>query len=511
MSKNNRRWLVLVAFIAIFISGCQCSDTQIANLEIIHDSPMVNQIVSIFPTFIFHNSEGCDPDYYSIFVRAYASHGGSYNYYTPDENPTYTVTNYPLVVGQEYVWAVQANEDTGEMSEFSDPTIFFTGPLCSGEPLEAPYLVVPMEDAWITSLEYFEFRWNNQGDCLPEYYDYQFATDPGFTDVILSGTTTQLYTQHMDQTFSNCSSLFWRIRARDGNSTGPWSAGRQFHYVLSPGCYQYEYLSDDFTWIHVRLAEDQCDQTGYLASATPVIHAGCTVDGAMVVGDNSPVIDLREFEVDLGSGPCPSTGLDQKTGTESVRFGVVTPGTYCVSISRNQLVGSNNQTNLMNGIWTNPRSDQIVAEWELDLQVPGPQDVILQFNWDEYDETYYFYPPDVTYECRFGIEDYCQVFDFARAGEMVPLLGRDARSEWFLTQLNGTPCYLELPSAKVEQYLQEFGPAGSSLEDIQLMVPPDPCSLPAPCSSYGNQEACKEAGCKWDQSRVGATDKCVPK
>ena len=190
--------------------------------------------------------------------------------------------------------------------------------------------------------------------------------------------------------------------------TDPGPHGRDFHYVLSGGCYQWHYLSDDFAWINVRLYEDRCDQTGFIAAWTAApLNPGCMVDGMIIVGDGTLYNNsMDDFVVDLGAGPCPSTGLDQKTATFQAKFGVLTPGTYCVTISRNQTVDNYGPQNLMDGIWTAPRTGTILAEETVTFG-PGIGDEIVRFVWDDIDRPILTFPLEFTYACKSGPEDNC--------------------------------------------------------------------------------------------------------
>ena len=226
---------------------------------------------------------------------------------------------------------------------------FFTGPVCSGETLIAPEMGYPSQygwpeeyDEWVNNFHDQDFTWIYNGGCLPEYFDYQFASDAAFTNIVLDGTTTEPYVQSIPVNFPNCSSLFWRVRANDGVSTGPWSDVWEFHWVEDDTCWQNHYISDDAARIYVRLYHDQCAYTGDSAGIR-LSSTGCKVDknGVTLVGDGErtypPDSTLWDFEVDLGSGPCPSTGLDHMT-VGGTAFNVLGPGTYCVSVTRNQIV-----------------------------------------------------------------------------------------------------------------------------------------------------------------------------
>ena len=147
--------------------------------------------------------------------------------------------------------------------------ISFIPALSARKPLVPPEIEVPLaqggndeNDNWITHAGTQDFQWSYPGGCLPEFYDYQFATDLGFTNIVLSGTTTEPYFMHLYETFPNCSSLFWRVAARVGTTVGPWSDAFQFHWVEDDTCWQNEYISDDAARINVRLYLESCDQTG---------------------------------------------------------------------------------------------------------------------------------------------------------------------------------------------------------------------------------------------------------
>ncbi|NQS92527.1 MAG: hypothetical protein HQ574_08975, partial [Chloroflexi bacterium] len=288
---------------------------------------------------------------------------------------------------------------------------------------------------------------------------------------------------------------------------GPWSDGRDFHYILSGGCYQWHYLSDDFAWIDVRLPADYCDQTGYIAAWTSTLNPGCMVDGMIIVGDGTMYSStIHDYVVDLGAGPCPSTGLDQKTADWHAKFGVLTPGTYCVTVSRDQTADNYGPISLMDGIWTDPRSNQILAE-ETVVFGPGVGDHVVRFVWDEIDRTFLTYPLDFTYDCKIGPEKVCPTYDFARKGEAIPIFARDTDSEWKLSELNGVPCYVFLPSAAMDAKLAELGGSLMTAE-LEFFPKPDPCpptvSDPRPghtptCSDYTTREECGD-GCKWNEN-----------
>lgn len=507
MSKKSKRWLVMGLFFIMVLSGCKCGENQINIMDVINDSPIAGEVIStLLPTFTFHNSENCEPDHYWLKVSDNSDHGWWVNETTLDDSPTFTMTT-PLDPGKEYSWNVRAYSGDFGVSDMSEPTIFYTGPVCSGETLIAPELQDPGPAAWLEHET--NFVWTYNGGCLPSSYEVQFAWDAAFTDIYLTATTTEPYAQHLLVAFPDCSTMFWRVRASDGTSTGPWSDSRDFHYIISGGCYQWHYESDDFAYITVRLNMDYCDQTGYVAAWTATLNPGCMVEGMHIVGDGSMYsYTMRKYVVDLGAGPCPSTGLDQKTAGINAKFGVLTPGTYCVTVSRDQTAKANGPVSLLDGVWTVPRSNQILVQETIEFG-PGNHDYNATFVWDETDRNFLTYPLDFTYACKFGPEDLCGTYDFAMKGDFIPLLGRDTNSDYKLTQLNGIPCYILLGNEAINEKLAEYGESDWRPEDLEFFPKPDPCPTPEPekeddteirrktCSDYTKERDCIAHGCIW--------------
>jgi len=398
MSKISKRWFILGLFFAVFISGCKCNNTAVEDFVIFADNPALNLVVSTLnPTFSWTANKSCDPDEYDLYIREDVMYGGESTY--PDviyDDVPYTLTGDSLLPGKAYYWYARAvndytsSEDPGASGPFSDYAYFFTGPVCSGETLIAPELQFPRQhggptdtDNWITHNHLQEFNWTYAGGCLPVSYDFQFATDAGFTDIVMTGTTTTPYEQHIFETFPNCSTLFWRVAANDGVVVGPWSDTWSFHWVREgTECYQTHYVSDDAARVYVYLYHDRCTQTGDLAGVRLLTDSGCKVhkNEVILVGDGErtypPDHNMYDYEVDIGSGPCPSTGLDHRESS-NLPFNVLAPGTYCVSMTRSQIIKHGTE-NLMHGIWTDPRTNDFVAYKTIELG-PGNSDVTVHF------------------------------------------------------------------------------------------------------------------------------------
>ena len=86
-----------------------------------------------------------------------------------------------------------------------------------------------------------------------------------------------------------------------------------------------------------------------------------------------------------------------------------------------------------------------------------------------------------------------------------------------LTQLNGTPCYVQIPGSLINEYLTEFDPEGSRVADLEIFFPPDPC-LPVAseprqktCSDYTDSASCRlDSRCQWIDNNV-RTPYCTTK
>ena len=529
MSKKNKLWLVLGIFFTILLSGCKCNNLAVEDFVIFADSPALNLVVSTLnPTFSWTANKSCDPDEYDLYIREDVMYGGdsAYEDVIYDDVP-YTLTGDSLLPGRAYYWYARAvndytsSEDPGAPGPFSDYAYFFTGPVCSGETLIAPELQFPRQyggnpdtDNWITHNHLQQFKWTYTGGCLPVSYDFQFATDAGFTDIVLTGTTATPYFQKIFESFPNCSTLFWRVAANDGTTVGPWSETWNFHWVREgTDCYQTQFISDDAARIRVQVYDDVCIDTGFSPSSRSVMSPGCVTDGEPIIHADGEFTGLDSYiwdvVVNLGSGPCPSTGLDQKKFGWNF-FYVLAPGSYCVSISRDQIARAwGSDMSLMKGIWTDPRTSGIIAEKTIEFG-PGTSDIVVEFGLDYYDRIFIPFELTEPLNCRERPYTGCPLVEVPLAGITLPIMARDTNSEWKLSQVNGVPCYLWLENEKINQALMKYEGFDWRAEDLDFFVQPNPCPPPVSvaCGSFENKNSCRAAGCTWYTPTVGGLPYC---
>ncbi len=523
MSKKNFLYLFMAVLLALVITSCDCDNAETQAFQVLVDGPAPGSMVDTHPLFSWHENESCTPDKYRIWITNDWS--GVIN--SASEDPDGSVLSHSwtgiMQGGLHAYWRMAAmTDDEVHRGPYTEERDFYVGPLCSGQTLSAPELYLPIDAAWISHNKQERFEWHYKGGCLPASYDYEFATDPGFTDIIETGTTPD-YKQVMKKSFPNCSTLFWRVRANDGTSSGPWSDVRHFNWVKDETCYQTHYLSDDAGRIFVKLFHDVCDTTGY-HSAGATLDTGCVqwpdnIVTGNTVKDGSDYL-LYDYRVDLGAGPCPSTGLDSQLFNAVKFFNVLAPGTYCVSINKDQSVGNGAGTSsLLAGAWTEPRTSDQVAGITVELG-PGVQDVKLKFGWDEFDYPTLYYPIPENINCRIGPDTICDPLRIPMEGEILPLIARDQDTEWKMTSYDGQQCFVYLLSEMVDQNLADIGPQHFTTADLPVFDPQPPCPTPTPepreggtqkaCSEFTMRSTCPTDRCQWVDSQA-RVPYCAPK
>ena len=525
MSKKTIFWLLMTFTIILLASGCKpvCTPAEYAGFKVFPMSPGDGTIASsLTPTFEWKFNEECLAQNINLEITKDAPGPGTV--YTSGSSATsYTLTT-PLEPASKYLWKTYASFTGGELGKISYSRILYTGPLCSSGVPVAPILDTPKDGEFAETIgEYwsYTFHWHYPGDCLPTSYLYEFAEDPGFQNIIDSGET-QDHKSFLNKSFPDCATLYWRVAAKIGNQVGPWTDPAMFHFINKGTCWQNHYLSDDYAEISGRVYRDMCDQTGQFVSSNMLLNPGCVktnnynvrADGVYASNEHG----LMNVVVDLGSGPCPSTGLDQATTygeNGGFDFVVMTPGEYCLSVRRDQTghdYAANVTFDLMNGMWTEPGSYSpylVVAQETITLS-PGYHEVKQNFGWDKFDGIVKFFI-EPTY-CRKGPIPHCdplRIYDF---GEIAPMMARSADGKWVRTQFDGQMCYFRNFESLPDDLPEGFAGIPDMqyellYEELEIYPEPPPCPTPTPtprpkpdspsCSGYTSESACLAAGCSW--------------
>ena len=519
MSKKNL--VILFSFLLLFFaSGCapDCKPDDYPGFLPILQSPTDGSVIDYDnpPAFNWTHNESCKPYFYHVYMNVV---GATSEYYNP-VNAEYTNFNRlsPFQPGTQYEWYVRAlgaGESSLEDGPPSETWTFTTDGFCSSAELEPPILLKPEYGSWLGEATgpgpaSVELAWEYPGDCHPESFHYQLATDPEFSNIITSGITDwNDYNQMVS--VPRCARIYWRVEARKGNSSGGYSDPSRFTYASISSCFQNR-QSIDASLIKGYVFEDYC------AATVPWVPEGVGIAPPCVFGEPYGVhangvrarVELenemtREMDpaeigipgvvVDLGAGPCPSTGLDQFTTVQNGNyyFMVQSPGEYCVSVDKAK------NPSLDHGIWTLPLTDQDVTESTITFS-PAEDLSIQNFGWDKNDFLKIDFSVDLTSFCRFGdSKDHLAIAEVP-AGAVIPIYARNVEATWFATYVDGIRCFISVASGTPNEDPEEL-----------LIFPrqPDP-SLPRPtavpasrqtisCSSYSNPDSCRDAGCYWFQ------------
>jgi len=140
-----------------------------------------------------------------------------------------------LAPGRSYYWRVRA-EDGANTSPYSEPASFdvFT-PIV----LEEPILVSPINNVQVeTRRPRFTFiNARKSGPLGPITYLIEFSTSFAFAPVLASGSVAEQPNQTSVDAPSDAPYdlyLFWRARASDGTTIGPWSVTQAFRTPDTP-------------------------------------------------------------------------------------------------------------------------------------------------------------------------------------------------------------------------------------------------------------------------------------
>jgi hypothetical protein len=500
------------------MTGCDpaCSPNDYASFETILDYPADGEVINtLTPLMSWHHNESCIPHEFTIYYQenGFQMHEDD----TSGEN-TSSPLEETLLPGREYKWTAFARH-LAAIGVIPDWNTFYTGPVCSGQSLVAPVLKEPLGNGWISHNHQQKFEWFYPGDCLPTSYTYQFASDPAFSNLLTSGTTP-LYQQHLYETFPSCSTVFWRVAARDGTTIGPWSAVGDFHWVRwFDDCAQTHYLSINTAEIKGRVFHDVCPQTSSSVPLGQTLSVSCTTTSGFGVhgNGNRDLYDLPLIvTINLGSGPCPSVGLDSQTadGFGRYQFVVQTPGVYCLSITKQQsgIEGlTYNPVNLNLGLWTHPLTKESTVEYTLNFS-DGYTSIVENFGWDQYEL------PRLTVSqlsfCRLWPTINHRDLAILNPEEIFPVIAQNEAGTWVKILVGEIECFTSLGNGELDNPdLLKFVPI---IKDTSIPEP-EPSPVPEsdlcikPCSGYTEESLCIKCGCSWKPYASGQGGTCHDK
>ncbi len=507
MFKRNLAILITFLFL-VLASGCapECTAEEIASFVPILESPPNGSEVSYDSpiTFDWTHNESCRPHEYQIII----DNLGVYYVEGDTSNFDYGLGFSP---GIQYEWIVRgiAKDENNHTvnGPHSEIWTFTTDGRCSSaSELVQPVLTAPQFGEWLGEGQgpgpsLATIRWSYSGDCYPDSFHYQAASDPGFTNIITSGITD--WNQHKANiSVPRCARIHWRVQARAGNNSGEYSEPSRFTYASISSCFQNQ-ASIDAALIRGFVFEDYCMATFPYVPEDVGISMECAFSGKFGVYGNGVRArgingepGMPNVVIDLGAGQCPSTGLDEFTTMSNgmYYFMVQSPGEYCVSVSKIK------NPDLKNGIWTNPLTDQEVTQQTLTFG-PGEMKKLQDFGWDKYDYIPVEFGIHLLSVCRAGDSTDHREIMYLEKGQIVPIIARNEDSTWFLTKFG---CYVSLATGEPAQ-------DPGDLPIYPGPPPPQPQEDPdilKSCSSYNDPGLCPTPRCKWVIA-AGAPDFCT--
>lgn len=511
MNKQKVLIIAIFSMIILLIPGCHlyisyCDPEEIKNFEVLLDSPADGvTFQNLNPvTLEWHHEESCRPQKYKVKIIK------DYLYYTYpkihnlDGDETSLSPGIPLEEASMYAWSVEpliVVDDKVYYGPESETWTFKTFGFCSSSDLDVPVIVEPADGAWFHK-SWIHLTWDYPGDCVPYWFKYQVATDPEFNAIILSGVSSSKEMTAYEQ-FPDCTTLFWRVAAtNDVNAKSSYSEPSQFTVVKKDTCWQNHLPSPEMAEISGYVFEDYCAATSPVVPEGVGLTRGCTfglgygvhADGEWTKGVQEDITGVQYEElgipnvtVDLGAGPCPSTGMDSDKTDANGRYSfvVLSPGTYCVSVSQFPF-------GKLNGIWTLPLTDQLTTQRT--IVIPSMVRTGAQnFGWDDMNNPITKIEITDTSFCRAGDKILYHAVAVLEKGQIVQATARNQEATWFKTSVQGVECYVSTATGQ---------PLGDPSE-LPIYDPvPRPTSTPKvkkdkQCSIYKTQSACIDAGCHW--------------
>jgi hypothetical protein len=285
VNMDKRFGLVIIAFLLLFVTtGCvkNCLPDDYEAFQLIADSPAEGSAISYNtpPTFKWHNNLGCKPQEYRIRLINESS-GGSHEEIVDGDLTEFSSVRFMdlMDMHQEMRWYLYAYDKHADSSHLkmigNDYKNFMTDGLCEANELVPPKLIEPENEIW-KSLPYYKLEWSYPEECVPEFFKYELAADPNFTNIITSGITDWFWLyddpiiiggENYGRIISNthvkvpdCARLYWRVEARRGNDSGGFSQPFRFTNAMDYSCWQNE-VSIDAGLIKGYVFEDICPNT----------------------------------------------------------------------------------------------------------------------------------------------------------------------------------------------------------------------------------------------------------
>jgi hypothetical protein len=502
MSQKTLLYLIICLIGLLLAAGCTpvCTHEELDLHTIFDQQPNDGAISSsLNPTFTWGYTPTCNPYQFRIETSKNVS-GPGITYYVNGTEREYTVGT-AWDPGSKYYWRIYTISSDDYLGPVTEEYILYTGPMCPSSTPLAPVLDYPADGEFISPIKEYldiDFHWHYPGDCLPSSYIYEFATDPNFQNILESGQTAD-HNQFVGLSFPDCTTIYWHVAAVNGTQTGPFSDTHSFSWIWDPTCWMNHYPSDDIAIIRGRVYQDNCDQTGLILANPLLLHQGCvntTKFGVIGNGSKDPgEPGLHEVQVNLGAGACPSIGLDSFSTwtTGQYKFTVLTPGVYCLSISKEQHIDGKN---LEDGLWTQPPTTNTVAEYTITLG-PGFHQVQRFFGWDPYDVPVKKFTQPTN--CRAGDSTLYHILHIFEAGDFAPLAARNEKGDWYLALVGDMRCYVyDQGDDDDEKTKQKKG----GLPIYEPPPPPTPMPTTEPtnqsgCQIYTSEASCLNAGCTW--------------
>lgn len=411
------------------------------------------------------------------------------------------------------------NDNNGVQNTYGPPSeirTFTTDGICSAAELLTPTLIYPADEAELDGEDSFDLaaillKWrypgNFPGDCYPEFFQYQVAADPDFTNIITAGIvdTDCMFTEPNSECWAllkvpRCTSVYWRVQARTGNDSGDYSEASYFTFNSQPNCFL-DQQPDETALIKGFVFADYCtatvpwvpDGVGIFPPCDFGEPHGVHADGNRnrapyeheVLGTTIPAEEgIPDVLVDLGVGPCPSTGLNQISTLNNggFYFTVPSPGVYCLSINKSV------NPDLDHGIWTLPLTSGPLAQFTITLQ-EGENLILQDFGWDENDYLNMPFDVDLVSFCRAGDSKEFPEVAILDAGSEIPVFARNEEATWFAAIVEGKRCFVSIATGSPRE-----DPTGLLIYPEQI-APEDPEEVN--CASFGTRDSCLENGCQW--------------